>query len=114
MIAMTAITPQNDNEERQAILAAMNHNKKLESFVYENLPYEQEFYVLERKFWDMWNESIGFANESMFGIKKEHKEWIDNENLIEEMHQFRMKDLSYKTDWIVVPKYVFYPLGKWY
>ena len=57
---------------------------------------------------------MGFANESMFGIKKEHKEWIDNENLIEEMHQFRMKDLSYKTDWIVVPKYVFYPLGKWY
>ena len=40
MIAMTAITPETDEEERTAILAAMNWHKNLETFIYETLPDE--------------------------------------------------------------------------
>ena len=39
---------------------------------------------------------------------------IDNKSLMEEMHQFRMKDLTYKQDFVLLPKYVYYPLSKWY
>jgi len=52
MIAMTAITPDTDEEERSAILAALNGNKNLETFIYETLPEEQEYYVIEKDFWD--------------------------------------------------------------
>jgi len=40
MIAMTAITPETDEDEREAILAAMNGNKNLETLIYETLPDE--------------------------------------------------------------------------
>ena len=33
---------------------------------------------------------------------------------MEEMHTFRMKDLTYKQDFVLLPKYVYYPLSKWY
>ena len=33
---------------------------------------------------------------------------------MEDMHLFRMKDLAYKTDFTVLPKYVYHPLSKWY
>jgi len=49
---MTAITPETDEEERDAILAAMNGNKNLETFVYETLPDETEYYVVEKPFWE--------------------------------------------------------------
>jgi hypothetical protein len=52
MIAMTAITPETDEEERDAILAAMNGNKNLETLIYETLPEEQEYYVIEKQFWE--------------------------------------------------------------
>lgn len=34
--------------------------------------------------------------------------------LMEKMHEFRMKDLTYKQDFVLLPKYVYYPLSKWY
>ena len=40
IIAMTAVTPETDEEERDAILAAMNGNRNLESLIYETLPEE--------------------------------------------------------------------------
>ena len=52
MIAMAALVPQDDEEEREAILAALNQNRSLTSFIYDHLPDETEFYVLEKKFWD--------------------------------------------------------------
>ena len=52
IIAMTAVTPETDEEERDAILAAMNGNRNLESLIYETLPEEQEYYVIERQFWE--------------------------------------------------------------
>jgi hypothetical protein len=114
IIAMTAVTPQNDEEERESILAALNQNKNLTSYIYDHLPEETEFYVIEKKFWDQWCASMSFDADSKFSIKKEHKDFIDNKSLMEEMHQYRMKDLTYKDDYVLVPKYVHYPLYKWY
>ena len=116
MIAMTAITPETDEEEREAILAAMNGNKNLETFVYETLPDETEYYVVEKPFWEQWCTALQLSGigESKYYITKEHKDAIDNKGLMEDMHQFRMKDLAYKQDFVLMPKYVYYPLSKWY
>ena len=48
--AMTAIIPANDDDECAAILAAFNGNRNLESFIYETIPEETEYYVIEKKF----------------------------------------------------------------
>lgn len=58
MIAMTAVTPETDEEERQAILSAMNGNKNLETFIYETLPEEQEYYVIDCEFWESWTKAL--------------------------------------------------------
>ena len=60
ILAMTAVIPANDDEERDAVLAAFNGNRNLESFIYENLPEETEYYVIEKKFWDQWCTSMSF------------------------------------------------------
>lgn len=78
IIAMTAITPETDEDERDAILAAMNGNKNLETLIYETLPDEQEYYVLERAFWDDWCAALAITNDGKYSIKKEHKATIDN------------------------------------
>ena len=112
--AMTAIIPADDEEECAAILAAFNGNRNIESFIYENLPEEPEFYVIEKKFWELWTVAMNFESDDQFHMKKELKEYIDNKALMEKMHEFRMKDLTYKEDFVLVPKYVYYPLSKWY
>ena len=112
--AMTAVTPETDEDERDAILAAMNGNKNLETLIYETLPEEQEYFVVEAGFWEQWSAALSIGNEGKFSLKKEHKDVIDNKSLMEEMHQFRMKDLTYKQDFVLLPKYVYYPLSKWY
>lgn len=66
IIAMTAITPETDEDERDAILAAMNGNKKLETLVYETLPDEQEYYVLERPFWDQWCAALAITQDGKY------------------------------------------------
>ena len=57
---------------------------------------------------------MSFLTDDAFHVKKEHKDFIDNKGLMENMHQFRMKDLTYKEDFVLVPKFVYYPLSKWY
>ena len=94
IIAMTAITPETDEDERDAILAAMNGNKKLETLIYETLPDESEYYVIERAFWDDWCTALAITTDGKYSIKKEHKAKIDNRSLMEDMHQFRMRDLT--------------------
>lgn len=40
---------------------------------------------------------------------------IDNKKLIEKNHQFRLREsLEFNEDFVIVPKYVFLPLSKWY
>ena len=107
---MTAITPETDEVERTAILAAMNWHKNLETFIYEILPEEQEFYVIEKDFWEQWSTALAITSDGAYAIKKEHKDFINNKSLMEDMHQFRMKDLTYKQDFVLLPKYVFFPL----
>ena len=114
MIAMTAVTPETDEEEREAILAAMNGHKNLETFIYETLPDEQEYFVIEKDFWESWCTALAITQDGKYLIKKEHKDFIDNKKLMMEMHQFRMKDLTYKQDFVLLPKYVYHPLSKWY
>ena len=96
----------------------MNWNKQLETLIYETLPYESEYYIVEKQFWEQWCTAMDItgtgADGGMYAIKKEHKDFIDNKCLLEEMHQFRMKDLTYKQDFVLLPRYVYYPLSKWY
>jgi len=58
--------------------------------------------------------NVGFCEEKSFVIKKEKMKVLDNANLVEPLHQFRMKEVSYNENFIIVPQYVFYPLSKWY
>jgi len=114
VIAMTAVTPETDEEERSAILAAMNGNRNLETFIYDTLPDEQEYFVVEKDFWESWTTALAITQDGQYQIKKERKDAIDNKSLMEDMHQFRMKDLTYKQDFVLLPKYVYYPLSRWY
>jgi hypothetical protein len=61
LIAMTCIDPIDESEEREAILAAVNNNPNIESYILENITSEiEEFYVCEKKFWDLWQLNISF------------------------------------------------------
>ena len=113
-VSIMAVTPETDEEEREAILAAMNGHKNLETFIYETLPDEQEYFVIEKDFWESWCTALAITQDGKYLIKKEHKDFIDNKKLMMEMHQFRMKDLTYKQDFVLLPKYVYHPLSKWY
>ena len=70
--------------------------------------------MIEKDFWEQWSTALAITSDSAYAIKKEHKDFIDNKSLMEDMHQFRMKDLTYKQDFVLIPKYVYYPLQKWY
>jgi len=47
-------------------------------------------------------------------MKKDMKKEIDNRKLIEPYHEERLKEVSIDVDFVVVPKYVYIPLSKWY
>ncbi len=48
-------------------------------------------------------------------IKKEEKiTVIDNLSLLENMHNLRLKDLLLGIDFIIIPRFMFFPLSKWY
>ena len=52
MTAMFALIPASDKEEKYAILSALHGNKNLDSYIYEHLPEEKEFFIIEKAFWD--------------------------------------------------------------
>ena len=48
-------------------------------------------------------------------MREQIKTTIDNAKLLEPGHCLRLKDdMTFKEDFIIVPKYVFKPLSKWY
>jgi hypothetical protein len=96
IIAMVALNPVNPKEEKQAILAALNKNKHLDNYIYENLPKEKEYFVVDKAFWDSWCQAINWMEETEFGLKIDRPLGINNLSLMEPNHQFRMKDLVYK------------------
>lgn len=112
--AMVGLNVKDAKEEKAAILAALNGNKHLNNYIYENLPRETEFFIINKDFWDSWCRAINWHEDTEIGLKFERKLSIDNRGLLEQYHQFRMRDLVYKQDFVLVPKYVFFPLSKWY
>jgi len=68
---------------------------------------ETRFYVVEKKFWDSFAETPG----------KDHvvKPVIDNIQFIANDHHTRWsEEVCWQQDFVVVPKYVFKSLSKWY
>jgi hypothetical protein len=63
MMAMMGLKADNDNEEKEAILAALNNNHNIETYINEHLEEEDTFYIIEKTFWDLWCMNVGF-NES--------------------------------------------------
>ena len=45
--------------------------------------------MLERAFWESWSTALSINQEGQYSIKKEHKDFIDNNSLMEQMHSFR-------------------------
>jgi DUSP domain len=116
LMAMMAITPSSDLEEKEAIFAALNGNRSVENYIYEHFTDElEQFYVCESKFWEHWCASVNFGKEESLGLKLDHKQIIENGALVEPKHAFRLKDnLEFMTDYLLLPKFVFWPLSKWY
>lgn len=111
---MIGLKPQSEEEEREAILSALDNNHNVEAYIHEHLDEEDTFYVIEKNFYEAWCMNIGFIDDKSYVIRKEKITIIDNQNLLEPMHDFRMKEVVYNEDFIIVPKFVFVPLSKWY
>ena len=115
MIAMMGLTPSDEEEERESILSALSNNHNVEGYIQEHLETEDTFYLIEKQFYEAWTMNVGFVDDKSYIIKKEMIDVIDNASLVEPMHDLRLKDeISYGENFIFVPKFVFYPLSKWY
>jgi hypothetical protein len=59
---------------------------------------------------------VGFdsSQSKLQVIKEERTKVIDNACLVENLHSSRLKDVQYSQDFIIVPRFVFFPLSKWY
>jgi hypothetical protein len=55
MIAMMGLNPQNDEEEREAILSVLGNNHHIEGYIQEHLDEEDTFYVVEKDFFEAWS-----------------------------------------------------------
>ena len=84
--AMVALNPQSPKDEKQAILTALNGNKHLDNYMYENLPREKEYYVVEKAFWDSWCQALNWSEDTEFGLKVERPQGIKNLSLMEPNH----------------------------
>ena len=87
--AMTGIKPGNEEEEREAILTALdnNHNfeviyrkliNKFQAYIYDNLESTEALYIMEKGFWDNWCQNVAFKENKSFVMKKESLILIDN------------------------------------
>jgi hypothetical protein len=59
---------------------------------------------------------VGFdSSQSRLQVKKEERtKIIDNAALVENLHSMRLKDVQYGIDFILVPRFFFFPLSKWF
>ena len=118
MMAMMGLKPSNDEDEREAILSALDNNHNVEAYIQEHLDEDDfnkdHFYVIDKAFYESWCMNLGFIDGKSYIIKKEKMTVIDNANLLEPLHDHRMREVVYGEDFILVPKYVFLPLSKWY
>ena len=87
IVGMVGLKPQDIEEEREAILAVLDQNRNIEAAIHSELEKFETFYVMEREFWDSWTDNVSFkGNQSSFATRKQKKQIIDNDNLIEEGH----------------------------
>lgn len=74
LMAMMAITPNDDLEEKEAILAALDNNRSVENYIYDHFTDEVEkFYICETNFWENWCTRVNFGKEESLGLKSDHK-----------------------------------------
>ena len=120
VIAMLGLKPSSDEEEKEAISSVLNYNSNIDAYIFDHLDgTDNTYYVVNKVFFDSWRQNIGFGSgldKSSFQIKKggEKLKSIDNASLMEPNHALRMKDVTYGTDFVIVPRFVFFPLSKWY
>jgi hypothetical protein len=71
---------------------------------------------VNKQFFDAWSATVGFdsSQSKLQVIKEERTKVIDNACLVENLHSSRLKDVQYSQDFIIVPRFVFFPLSKWY
>lgn len=48
--------------------------------------------------------NVAFNDNKSFSLKKEKKRIIDNLSLLEPAHEYRLKEVSYNQDFVIVPK----------
>lgn len=115
MIAMLGLRPKDEQEEKEAILAALNHSHSVEGYIQQHLEVEDTYYLVSKQFYEAWAMNVGFVDDKSYIIKKEKVNVIDNSALVEPYHELRLKDdHNYGDQFIVVPRFVFFPLSKWY
>jgi DUSP domain len=114
--AMLGLRTINDEVQKQAILSVLNYNPNIEVYIQEHLDTEDTFFVVNKHFWDSWTANVGFdGNSNRLSVKKEEKiKTIDNASLVENLHSQRLKEVQYGVDFILVPRFVFFPLSKWF
>jgi hypothetical protein len=101
MMAMMAITPDNDEDEKKAIFTALNFNRNIDSYLYDNFTDEiEKFYICEARFWEEWVANVNFGYDENLSLKRDHKTVIENEKLLEPKHKYRIKDtFEFGTDY---------------
>ena len=114
MIAMMGLATSTEEEEREAILSVLNNNHSVEGYIQESLELEDTYFVVEKQFFEAWCMNVEFLEEKNYIIKKEKMNVIDNATLLEPWHEKRMRDVVYNEDFILLPKFVFFALSKWY
>lgn len=116
IIGMIGLTPQNIQEERDSILSLLNQSRNLEQAIHQRLELCEPCFIIEKEFWDSWADNVSFkGNRSSFDTRSEKKRVIDNQSLVEEGHDHRIKESkNFNEDYVIVPKFVFNALSKWY
>ena len=120
LIAIMGLKTSGEDQQKEAILSVLNFNHNIEAYIHEHLEHETVFYVVNKHFFDSWSNNVGFEESNLgksaqLHIRKEEKvRIIDNASLIENMHSLRLKDIEYGVDFIILPRFVFFPLSKWH
>jgi hypothetical protein len=71
MYALIGIKPMNEEEEREAILTALDNNHNFETYIYDNLEHIDSLFIMEKSFWDNWCQNVAFNENKSFAVKKE-------------------------------------------
>lgn len=71
--------------------------------------------MVNKRFYDSWASHVGL--DGSLGLTAKKEEWtklMNNESLILPHHSLRLTDALYGTDFVLLPRFVYFPLSKWY